>query len=714
MKGQAMFRRNCGLLCLWILLLALPCAAQQNAPFQFVHITDTHVTSSRNDEHVRHLVERINRMSPRPAFLVHTGDVTELGRPEEFDRYNAVMAGLSVPHFAVPGNHDVRWSPTGKTAFTRSFGKLYHSFDYQGCRFILLDTTVLLQHWGLFDYTLLRWLESDLKRLRRGTPIFLFFHHPIGRERTQIMNEEALLRLLAPYHVAAIFVGHGHADISWKVNGIPCFMAKGLYQGSYHLVEVGQDQVKVSLISRETGEMPKIVATLPRTRTALRRIAFGWDDPNIALLERRRFLAEIRENGRVITDERVKAEYMLNNEPAKPMAVDKRDKDGLSFVAQFETKGLWTGAHRLRILIKTPDGEVYRRDEFFEVERLRAEPRRAWEAQAGDSIQGSPVMAGDTLFFASLDRKVYAIQADNGKRRWIRETGGPMSASPVLDRDSLYVGSTDGFLYSLDAKTGRVRWKFDTGSPLFASPAVSGGVVCIGGYKKIYGLDAASGRVLWTQEAGSFFQSRAAADKGVFYLGGWDNTLYALEASTGQVKWRSQMGRSDNGRGELIFYFSPAIASPTIAEDRLYICSNDGVLHALNAQTGQEIWTARAPQGGDTLGHSSPLYADGMIIVGGLGEKGQGDCYAFDAESGKLLWRCSTGADNYDSSPARLGDLVALGSVEGRVSWIELKTGKLRYQFALDPGYLFSTPANSEKRSYITSMNGKIYAISLP
>jgi outer membrane protein assembly factor BamB len=679
-----------------------------------VHITDTHVTGSRNDEPVRQLVAKINGMSPKPSFLINTGDVSELGLSEEFDRYKTAIANLTIPHYAVPGNHDVRWSPTGKTAFTRTFGKLFQSFDTNGCRFILLDTTVLLQHWGVFDDSQLKWLENDLRRLRRGTPIFLFFHHPIGRDRSHVVNEEALLRLLSAYNVVAIFVGHGHSDISWKVNGIPCFMAKGLYQGSYHQVEVGQDQVKVSLVSKETGETPKIVATLPRTRTALRRIAFGWDDPNVALLERRRFLAEMRENGKVINDERVKAEYILNNDPPRPMAVDKRDKEGLSFIAQFETKGLWSGAHRLRILIAAPDGEVYRRDETFLVERLRGEPHREWEAQTGDPIQGSPVLAGDSLYLASLDKKVYAFQADNGKRRWTRETGGAIYATPLIDGDSLYVGSTDGFLYALDAKNGRVRWKFDTGSPLFATPTVSGGIVCIGGYKKIYGMDARSGTLRWTQEAGSFFQSRAAASDGVFYLGGWDNTLYALEASSGKVKWSVKIGRSNGGRGNLMFYFSPAITSPTIADGRLYICTNDGVLHALNAQTGQEVWTARAPQGGDTLGYSSPLYAEGMIIVGGLGERGQGDCYAFDAASGRLLWRCSTGADNYDSSPARMGEFIVIGSVEGKLTWIELKTGKRRYQYSLDPGYVFSTPSNSEKLTFITSMNGRIYAIRMP
>ena len=85
---------------------------------------------------------------------------------------------------------------------------------------------------------------------------------------------------------------------------------------------------------------------------------------------------------------------------------------------------------------------------------------------------------------------------------------------------------------------------------------------------------------------GSFFQSRAAAADGVFYLGGWDNTLYALDAATGQPKWTAKMGRTNGGRGDLSFYYSPAIASPAVGEGRVYVCTDDGVLHAVSAATG--------------------------------------------------------------------------------------------------------------------------------
>src|SRR5207253_10206477 len=154
-------------------------------------------------------------------------------------------SGLSIPFYAAPGNHDVRWAPLGKEAFERNFMRVYQSFDHAGCHFVLLDSTVLLEHWGHFDTAELKWLEGDLKKLKKGTPVFLFFHHWVGRENPVVDNEDQLLRILGPYNVKALFIGHGHSDIQWKVNGIQCVMARGLYQGSYHVVDVSPDSVRI-------------------------------------------------------------------------------------------------------------------------------------------------------------------------------------------------------------------------------------------------------------------------------------------------------------------------------------------------------------------------------------------------------------------------------------------------------------------------------------
>ena len=78
------------------------------------------------------------------------------------------------------------------------------------------------------------------------------FHHWIGRETVQVDNEQALFDVVRPYNVVLWLQGHGHSDIEWNVNGVPAIMVKGLYQGSYNVIDVTADEMKVR--RRSLGE----------------------------------------------------------------------------------------------------------------------------------------------------------------------------------------------------------------------------------------------------------------------------------------------------------------------------------------------------------------------------------------------------------------------------------------------------------------------------
>ena len=132
--------------------------------------------------------------------MLHTGDLTHLSKPSEFDTLQQVMSELSLPVFYVPGEHDVL-EDDGKS-FLQRFGKGthgagWHSFDQDGVHFIGLVNVVDPQgrrarHAGRDQ---LEWLEKDVKHLKSSTPIVVFAHIPLwsvypgvglghGRQRT--------------------------------------------------------------------------------------------------------------------------------------------------------------------------------------------------------------------------------------------------------------------------------------------------------------------------------------------------------------------------------------------------------------------------------------------------------------------------------------------------------------------------------------------------
>ena len=99
--------------------MALPQNARNDAngegdSFTFLNITDTHQKAGEDNANLKKLADDALEMSPRPAFIIHTGDVTDSGRPEEYARFKAALAPLTqagIKIYAVPGNHDIRWAP---------------------------------------------------------------------------------------------------------------------------------------------------------------------------------------------------------------------------------------------------------------------------------------------------------------------------------------------------------------------------------------------------------------------------------------------------------------------------------------------------------------------------------------------------------------------------------------------------------------------------
>ena len=683
-------------------------AEKQSETFTFLDISDTHQTANGDIAPLRKLAEDAARMNPKPAFIIDTGDITEAGRPEEYARFREAIAHLTsagIGFYATPGNHDVRWSPDGKEGFARVFGKLYQSFDYDGMHFVLLDSTVSLEHWGHFDKAELDWLTKDLKRIKPETPVFLFMHHPIGRDKPStrfIDNENDLNPVLHGHNVVAMFTGHGHQDLAWQTSGVTTVMPRGLYQGSYYRVQVSPILVTLDRVVKEQPALIH-VASIPivrKSRPSLLRV--GWDDPDVPFLERRRIAATL--TPRAITDnaDTEKAEYRLDDEAYVPMKKDARD----IWRGEFPTRDISIGIHTADVRVTTSNGVALEDELIFEVERNLDEPTRKWAINLDGPIQSSPLLGKGVVYVSSLDGHTYALDTEKGKHLWSFPTKGQFLASPILVGGSLFIGGTDHYLYALDAANGHQHWKYDTGSPLFATASVAQGIVCVGGNGRIYGIDANSGVMRWTQPAGSFFQSAAATDGTTFYLGGWDNTLYALDARTGTPRWTVKMGSS--------FYFSPAIAAPTVVKGRVYVASNDGVLHCVDAQNGHDQWAVHAPAGGDSFGYSSPTVDAGRVYIGGLGE--QGNVYALNADTGDLVWQAKTGQIIYDSSPrlAPDGGSLAIMGVRGKVSVLDSTHGNLLWKYELGPGNIFSTPAYDGKVVYTTTMANDVQALNGP
>jgi outer membrane protein assembly factor BamB len=181
----------------------------------------------------------------------------------------------------------------------------------------------------------------------------------------------------------------------------------------------------------------------------------------------------------------------------------------------------------------------------------------------------------------------------------------------------------------------------------------------------------------------------------------WSNGLFSMNRRTSKIKWNAKKG------------FGTSHCTPAIVGDRVYHAA-DSKLHALDAATGDELWSFPLP-GGWTL--SSPAVKDGKVVVGGP----DGKVYCVDATTGKEIWSTPTGSEimyfqpygrgghPLISSPAISGSVVYCGGGDGKLYAFDMSDGKELWSY--DMGVpITSSPAVSGNAVYVTTFDGTVYA----
>jgi Icc protein len=201
----------------------------------FLQISDSHIGFSKEankdvTETFKIALDRINAMPTQPAFLIHTGDISQLSKPEEFDTFDQVLKSCKTKDvFYVPGEHDVI-NDGGKLFRDRYLktvegkGSGWYSFNKNGVHFIGLVNVLNLQAGGLGQLgdEQLEWLEDDVKGLSAETPIVVFAHIPLWAVYPKwgwgTDDSERALGYLKRFGSLTVLNGHIH-QVLRKVEG---------------------------------------------------------------------------------------------------------------------------------------------------------------------------------------------------------------------------------------------------------------------------------------------------------------------------------------------------------------------------------------------------------------------------------------------------------------------------------------------------------------
>ncbi len=252
-----------------------------------------------------------------------------------------------------------------------------------------------------------------------------------------------------------------------------------------------------------------------------------------------------------------------------------------------------------------------------------------WEFQTDGMIQGKATISDNTIYVAG-GKSLYALDLQ-GNLIWKKELGAMVAARITLAGDTMYVHSTAG-LHALN-RSGEQQWFFakaDNG-PLVAgkswgwgdktmddpwgwyrsAPLVTDGSVYFGSDDGLYAVAAEEGNLLWHAVMGPV-TADPTSYKDTVIVGSWDNTLYSVDAQSGETKWAVEAQLPRGRAAQWIGYYGFNL-SPTVYEDAVFVGARGTYFYALSADKGEELWSVKV--GTSWIG-SSATVTEGTVYFG--------------------------------------------------------------------------------------------------
>ena len=492
------------LLCAF-LFLSLAASAQKKA-FRFAFLSDTHIGSPNGgaEEDLRRTVADINAMNDI-AFVVLTGDITELGTNAELAVAKRILDSLDVPYYIIPGNHDTGWSESGGLSFNQIFGDDKFYFQYNGVHFIgCASGPYVRMSDGHVPRHAVNWMQTTLKKIGKKEPVVFLNHYPLD---SGLDNWYEIIDLLKTKNTILALCGHGHSNRPVKAEDIPAVMGRSNLRaketdGGYNLVDVSSDSITFT------------------ERRPLSKKEKRWTGVGVSLQQYKKTQAYPR------------PDFSINQKYP-------------------EVKAAWQYQSAANV-ISTPAVVNHKLVVFGNqnglVEALDlATGKKRWTFQTEGPIFSSPAVAGDNIVFGSADGYVYCLTA-SGKLRWKLRTEAAVLGSPLIADGIVYIGGSDHHYRGIDLASGKEIFSFgELGGPVVSKPVLAGNILLFGAWDKyLYAYGLQEKKLLWKWSNGSSVINYSPAacipvvKDSVVYVVAPDRYLSAIDLLTGQTLWRTK------------------------------------------------------------------------------------------------------------------------------------------------------------------------------
>ena len=337
---------------------------------------------------------------------------------------------------------------------------------------------------------------------------------------------------------------------------------------------------------------------------------------------------------------------------------------------------------------------------------------KLWSEGVGDG-QGSgfyrirSTIDGDTIYIASAEGEVMAIDRGNGDVLWDVELDSSLSGGVGVWEEGLFIGSSEGVVIKLDAATGLKLWATPLRGEILSPPQSNGRVVVAQTYDgKLQGLDFDTGELLWVYNSNVPVltlrgTSTPIVDNNRVYAGFANGRVQAFDINSGAVVWEVRVA-IPRGRSE-IERIVDIDGSMELAGGTLYVASYQGNVVAIDVRSGRKLWQQKASSySGVSQSFGNVYVADADGALSAYSRTGQGLRWTQDALAYREL-----------SRPTPVGGYVAVADVEGYLHILSVADGTFVGRIKVDSAGVRADMQSVDNVIYVYGNSGDLVAYEI-
>ncbi|MDZ4098324.1 MAG: outer membrane protein assembly factor BamB [Methylophilaceae bacterium] len=337
-----------------------------------------------------------------------------------------------------------------------------------------------------------------------------------------------------------------------------------------------------------------------------------------------------------------------------------------------------------------------------------ANPKILWSNKIGGSgsFDFSPAADSTHAYAASAEGQLLKIDAKTGKEEWRINTGENLSAGVGIGSNLVLVGTSAGYVVAYDQK-GKLLWKSKLSSEILSAPRVNGNVVIVrAGDGRIFGLNAMDGARVWVYERTTpALTLRSSAgitiSEGVVYAGYAGGKLVAVKADDGKTLWEATVAQP-KGTTE-IERIADITSLPVVDGPIVFAVAYQGKVAAIDRDSGRVGWSRDISSYTGINAESGRLYLT----------HAQGAIYSLEYTTGKTFWRQGDLRYRQLSAPSPMGDLIAVGDLQGYVHFLQREDGAFAARVKTDDSAVMPQMTELDLGVVLAqTRNGGLYAIA--